>query len=153
MSKRTRTLAWIWLGLAWVGLVPAGLLAMLAMLVGLSQAAVPVLFIFLAAVWVAPPAVASVALLWGHRCGWRLLVACAGLSCLVWLVLCSYMVPESVRGVGGLLHGQYWGGFPAAPLETLGCLAMLAFSGLTVRWLLHDPPGKWASAPPGEDGR
>jgi hypothetical protein len=122
-------LAWVWLGLALVAQALALWLGTLlensaewAGLVGLA-------LLVIVFSWAVPLTLGCMALLRGREYGWWTLLVHAALGCLVWTLLAF--------GGGNFLFG------PTRDLLPLACAAMLVLSGLTVWWLLHDPPGKW----------
>jgi cation transport ATPase len=132
MSARTRTLAWIWLGLAAAALVCAGW-AWEDMGHGggdISGAVAAMALAFVLVVfWAVPLTVGCVALLRGRRYGWWVLMIVAFLGCLVF-------GSATFGSLLSLLRGQV--------LRSLPAPAMLAFSIVTVRWLLRDRPENWA---------
>jgi hypothetical protein len=132
MSERTRTLAWIWLGLAVVWLVLGGWMGR-SWQVGsdspLSIVALGVWIVLLVAFWAVPLTVGCVALLRGQEYGWWVLMVVASLACLPFGL-------GTLQSLVFLLDGYV--------LRSLPAPAMLAFSILTIRWLRRDPPGKWA---------
>jgi hypothetical protein len=147
MQAKTRTLASAWLGAAGLQL----LLCMVAASWVLRTGAGPegqialVAVCMVTVVWVTPPVVAAGALLQGREFGHGLLLAYAGVCCLIWLVTTALTLWLAVTGIGKLFAaGPFTSHFPTAALVgLLGAMVMLAFSVLTVRWLLRDPPAKW----------
>ncbi len=123
MSKRTRTLAWVWLGLGGMGLPAGGLLGIAAAMSGGDAAALGIVVAVTVFLWAAPLIVGSVALLQGRPYGWWVLMVDAAVWCLLWLLAILTMMHDLMM-------------FPIAAV-------MLGFSGLTVWWLKSDPPSEW----------
>jgi hypothetical protein len=124
MRAQTRALAWIWLGLAGAGL--AGCVFVVS-----ASATEPyfVEVVLLATfVWSAPLIAGCLALFRGRPYGRWVLMVHAGLGCLVWLFACL-----------AILDGPPSIGIAAVAVP------MLAFSVLTIVWLIRDPPSKWAA--------
>ena len=158
MTKTTRMLAYVWLGLGGLGALGALCLACLLAVAyvrppsssGDAVFALPFLMIAavaLAVVWAAPLITAGVLTLKGRLWGRRLLIGHAGLGAVVWVVACRSVVPEAVHAtLDRIEHGPNWGGFPETPMAAMAALWMLAFSVFTVAALFKDRPGAGAAS-------
>jgi cytochrome b561 len=104
------------------------------------------LIVLIVVLWVVLLTVTGVALLRGREYGWWLLLVHAALGCLVWLVATIRLLPEAVGNLTYRWPASLppWDWYLWQALKPLIVLAMAAFSGLTVWWLLRDPPEKWA---------